>query len=219
MALQVRFAQLAAALGHFQAAAHHPDVGLDAHGLDRAAVGRVVERRGQLQPFTVAQRHHLLHRALAEALGTHDHAAALVLQRAGDDFRRGGAAAVDQHHERHVGSDRLAAGGEAHLGVGQAPFGVDHQAALQEGVGHGDGGLQHAARVVAQIEHQALQRAVALHAANGVVDLLAAAALELADPQVAVARFQHFAAYAFGTNDLAGQGDVERRLLPAAQDL
>src|SRR5690554_2565512 len=85
-----------------QAGAAHLDVRHDALGLDGAAVGGVVERGGQLQGAILVERQDGLYRALAEAVGTHDHGAPAVLQGAGDDLRGRGAAAVDQYHQRHA---------------------------------------------------------------------------------------------------------------------
>ena len=64
------------------------DVGRHAQRLDRAARGRVVARRGQAHRTVAAQRHDGLDRPLAEALGADDDGAAMILQRAGDDFAR-----------------------------------------------------------------------------------------------------------------------------------
>ena len=76
-------------------------VGRDAERLDRAPAGRVVARGGELDRGVVAQRHDGLHRALAEGLRAHHLGALVVLQRAGDDLRGRGRAAVHQHHHRH----------------------------------------------------------------------------------------------------------------------
>ncbi|RMQ21784.1 hypothetical protein ALQ08_05072 [Pseudomonas syringae pv. delphinii] len=78
------------------------DVRVDTLRLNRATVRRVIQRRGDLQCAIVVQRQNGLHRAFAEGIGTHQDAAFLVLQGTGDDFRRRGAAAVDQHHQWHA---------------------------------------------------------------------------------------------------------------------
>ena len=76
------------------------DVGLDALGLDRAARRRVIARRGQAQRAVLAERHDGLHGALAERARADQRRALVILQRAGDDLRGRGRAAVDQHDQR-----------------------------------------------------------------------------------------------------------------------
>jgi hypothetical protein len=125
--------------------------------LDGAPGGRVVARRGQLERGAVVDGHDGLHGALAEGLLAHDNGAALVLQGAGDDLGRGGTAAVDQHRQRRAVEDVVRAGLELELGVLDAAHGVDDQALVQEGVADADRGVEHAAGVVAQVEHHALQ--------------------------------------------------------------
>ena len=145
-----------AILGDFEPPAHHADIRFDSHGLNRASVGRVVERGGELEALAVAQRHDLLHRALAETLGAHDHGAALILKGAGHDFGSRGATPIDQYHQGDIRRCGFPVGREAHLGIFQAPFGIDHQPLFKEGVGDGDGSLQNAAGVIAQVENQSL---------------------------------------------------------------
>ncbi|MNV91350.1 hypothetical protein D3C71_1858380 [compost metagenome] len=101
MALQVGFLDIFIVLLAGQLGARHFDVRHYALGLDRAAIGRVIERGGEFQGAVVVQRQYRLHRALAEAVGAHQHAALMILQGAGDDFRGRSAAAVDQHHQGH----------------------------------------------------------------------------------------------------------------------
>src|SRR3712207_9018806 len=57
------------------------EVRRDALGLDRAALRRVVARRGELDRGVGRQRQDRLHAALAEGLGADDRGALVVLQR------------------------------------------------------------------------------------------------------------------------------------------
>ena len=76
------------------------DVRLDSAGLNRAARRRVVARRGQPERAVGAGLHDGLDRALAEALLAHDQRAAVILERAGDDFGRRSGAGIGQHDHR-----------------------------------------------------------------------------------------------------------------------
>ena len=139
----------------------HHDVRGDALAVDRPALRREVLRGGQPQARSVGQRDDRLHRALAEALGAQHHRAAPVLKRAGHDLGGGGAALVDQHHHREVGEGALGVRGEPHVLVAHAALGVDHQlAGLEELLGHLDRGGQETARVVAQVQDEALDLAL-----------------------------------------------------------
>src|SRR5690606_16122217 len=62
------------------------DVRVDARGLDRSVVGRVIARRGQSHGSVRAKRDDRLHRSLAEGARAHEGCALVVLQGAGDDL-------------------------------------------------------------------------------------------------------------------------------------
>src|SRR5690606_11461479 len=108
-----------------QLGALHGDIRLYALGLDGAAVGRVIRCGGELQRAVVVQWQYRLYRALAEAVGTHDHRPATVLQGTGNDLRGRGRTAVDQHHQGHITAGVGGRGIEAQLAVGQPALGVD----------------------------------------------------------------------------------------------
>jgi len=179
------------------------DVRHDALGLDRAARRRVVARRGQLDGGALGQGQHGLDRALAEGLGAHHHRPFVVLQGAGDDFRGRGRAAVDQHHHRHglggggqalqgvvLGAPVVVLGGGVILvlGILDPAIGGHHQGlGRQEGGGDADGAVEQAARVVAQVEHQALQVAGLVQFGQLLGHRLGGVFLELGDADVAVA--------------------------------
>ena len=226
MALQIGLADAEAvdvAIGRF----FDHVVGYDAPGLDGAAVGRVVAGRGELDGRLLAgQRQDGLHRALAEGLRAQHDGALVVLQRTSHDLGGRGRTCVDQHH--HLGSlgpgrqrgDAvglaaarhvvLRAGVEAALGVvGAAVGGGDFHAGLQEGGRDANGAVQQAARVIAQVQHHGLERAVVLlgqlfEVIDQVVD---GVFLELRDADVAHARFQQLAAHRLHLDDVAHDGE------------
>ena len=98
--------------------------------------------------------HQVLHGALAEGGLADDQAAAVILDRAGEDFRRRRRTAVDQHRQRavprHAGLlvalDADAAAGFAHL---------HDRALVDEQAGEFDRLGQRTAAVVAQVHHHA----------------------------------------------------------------
>ena len=83
--------------------------------------------------------------------------AAMVLQRAGDDLRRRGRAAVQEHDDRLAVDQIAGAGAEALHLVGMAAAGGDDLAPVEEGVGDEHRLVEQPARIAAQVEHEALQ--------------------------------------------------------------
>ena len=79
--------------------------GLDAAAAEVAALGREVLAGGDVERAAVGELDHLLEDALAERPRADELRAPAVLQRAGDDLRRRGGAAVDEHDERRLGDD------------------------------------------------------------------------------------------------------------------
>src|SRR5262249_51949693 len=104
-----------------------------------------------------ADRDHGLDRALAERGPAQDDAALAVLDGAGDDLRRGGRALVDQDDDLLAFQQVAGAGGVDGDLAGVAAAGRDDRAAVEEGVGHGHGLIEQAARVVAQVDDDAGQ--------------------------------------------------------------
>ena len=92
-----------------------------------------------------------------------DDAAVVVLDGAGDDLRRRGAAAVDEHGERDIGRDGGRAAAVDALALGLPAARRDDDGALREELaGDVDGGFEEAAGVAAQVEDERLQLALAL---------------------------------------------------------
>src|SRR5712671_7058406 len=139
------------------------DVGDDASVIDGYPGRRVIERRCQLDGAVPGQGNDGLHRALAESRASHELRTMVVFEGAGDDLRRRCRSTVDQYHDRRA-IERVA-GRRIHfeLGLRRAPFLRHDDALVEESVGYRDRGLEHAARIVAQVEHQSLERrAIAL---------------------------------------------------------
>ena len=128
--------------------ARREDVGRDAAVMDRAARRRVITRGGELDGAALGQRHHGLHRALAESLLARDNSATVILQRARHNFRGRSAALVDQHDDPRTVEDVAFMGLIGKIGVGYAAARGNDQAIIQKPVRHIDGRIQNAARVV-----------------------------------------------------------------------
>ncbi|MCY1524751.1 hypothetical protein D9M68_596990 [compost metagenome] len=216
MALQVGFARQAeqVAIGRVG----DDVVGLDAGGLDRTAAGREIARRGELDRGGFGQRQDHLHRALAEAAVAQHLGALVVLQRAGHDLGGRGGTDVHQHDHRHrLGPGRQAGqivafaagvlgrrGQVLVAGIGRAAVGGHHQRIRrQERAGHADGAGQQAARVIAQIQHQALGSFLRAQVLELLGQVGAGLFLELGDTHVADAVVQHLAAHAAHLDDVA----------------
>ncbi len=206
----------------------------DALALDRLAVGGVVARRGELERGIGPERQHGLHRALAEGQRAHDHCTLVVLQGASHDFGGRCRSAVDEHHQfhrlnargqgvervvaraAHVVTRGVAVGG---VGLGHLPLGADdHGVVRQEHRSHAHGAFEQTARIVAQIEDQALHVRVFLIQRVDFFDEAAQRVrLELGDTNPAIARGDHLALDALYLNQLAGHGEGEGAVFRLAQ--
>ena len=96
-----------------------------------------------------------LHEALAERGRAEHQRAVVVLKGAGHDFGRRGGSAVGQHDKRNVARERLSFGDEA-LHVAASTHAGHFLALRQEQVRGGDGLVENATRVTAQVEDNAL---------------------------------------------------------------
>src|SRR5690606_25634311 len=151
------------------------------------------------------------------------HRAMVILQRAGNDFRGRGRAAVDQYRQRLAVGDIAALGCETLALVGRSAqrAGRDDLALVQEGIRHRDRLVEQAARIVAQVDDVALQ--LGAHLALQLVDrgdeVLRGVLVERRNAQIAelalAARTHHA-----GLDDGAGDLHVEgfRRAVGAAAD-
>src|SRR3990167_1922370 len=214
----------------------HHDVRNDALGLDGAPLGCEIACRGELDGSAVVHWQDGLYRTLAEGLRAHDDGAFMILQCACNDFRGRRRTAIDQHHHRDgfdVGWQVfqvilfraafgviLGVGGEPHLGIGGAAFGIDHQFTLGQKSGRdADRTVEQAARVVAQIEYETLESPIVLvvHGFQRLGQVLAGVFLKLRDAGISVARFRHFVLHALHLDDRARQRQYHRLVLALAQ--
>ncbi|KAF1858337.1 hypothetical protein Lal_00014841 [Lupinus albus] len=202
------------------------DVGHDAARLDRAAAGRVVAGRRQLDGRLAGQRADRLHGTLAERPAADDGRALVVLQRPRDDLRRGRRPRVYEHDHRNrleqfrhlveriaAAAEQVVLGAAVELCLRIFQLAVrrdDLRILRQERGRHADGALQQAARVVAQVEHEALQvRLLARQRGQFLREILDGRLLELRHAHPRVAGRDDPAFYAF-LHDLVAH-DRERQ--------
>ena len=188
------------------------NVRLDSCPLDRAACRRVVARRGQAHSALArSERQHGLHRALAERGRPHDHCALAVLQRAGDDLGRGGRTAIHKHHDRYIRESGGADSVVAALVALATAAGRDDFAAIDEARCDLDRGLEKSARIITQVEHEALEAAahVLAHLLKAAVERLHGLLVEGGDAQIADIA-DGFRLDDFRPDDFAGQRHIER---------
>src|SRR5512146_3488748 len=77
--------------------------------MDRPATRRIPLRRGHLELVAVGQRVDGLNEPLAERRRPEDQRAIVILERTGDDLRGRRRSAVDEHDERNLEREMLAA--------------------------------------------------------------------------------------------------------------
>src|SRR6266404_829687 len=162
------------------------DVGDDPSVIDGYSGRCVIKRRGQLDGAVSRQGNDGLYRALAESRASHELRAMVVFERTGDDLRRRRRSAVDEYHDRRA-VERVA-GRRIHFkcGLRRAPLGGHDDARVEKGIGDRYRRLEHAARIVAQIEHQTLERrpiALAQVFERG-VQIIAGGFAELGNPHI-----------------------------------
>ena len=136
----------------------------------------------------------------------------MVLDRASDDLRRRGRAAVDQHDDRPGEVEAVAGGAVVLERVGRSPLGgEDLLAGLQQHRRGRHRGVHDAAGVVAQVEQEP-RGALALEPLQSPDDLVASGADEIGDPDVGGVLVDH-ERVADGVGRHAGALDreVERR--------
>src|SRR6266404_2588022 len=136
----------------------HLDVGRDTLRLDRTSGRSEVAPGGQPErSIAGAERNDGLHRALAERARADDGRAAMILQRTRHNFGGRSRAAVDQHDDRLVFGEVARARIEP-LGFlsGAAARRYD-LALLQERIGDRNRLVEQSARIVAQVDDEALE--------------------------------------------------------------
>ena len=154
--------------------------------------GGVILSRGQTQRGAIAQGQDALHGALAKRLLAHDHRALEILQAAGNDLGRAGAAAVDQHHHWQFANLAAAPGAILFLALRSPAFGAHHHLAAREKLfRHVNRLIQQAAGIVAQIENQA-GAVLLLNFGQRFLQILRGVIAKLADANVADGFRQEF---------------------------
>ncbi|OQC73336.1 MAG: hypothetical protein BWX45_00528 [Deltaproteobacteria bacterium ADurb.Bin002] len=188
------------------------NVRLDAFGLNGPAIGRIVSGRRQFQGGAVLQGNHGLHGRFSEGLRPHNQRPAVVLQGARHNLRRAGRAFIHQDDNGRV--DFLVAA-VARRGFGFHLFrpaaGGHNHARLQKHVGHFYGLGQQSARIVAQIQHQALHGLGFFgHVGKRFAQVIGGSFMEGGNPNVADMVIKSLCPDAFYLNHGAGQRDVPR---------
>ena len=139
----------------------------------------------------------------------------MVLQRAGHDLGGRGRAGIDQHDDRRIAQHIRRLGAEFQFGVIDPAFGINDQAAVQKQIRDSDGGVEYAARVVSEVQDQALETAfiLGLEGFQHPAQVFGRVRLKTGDPHIAEAGFQHLAAHALVGDHGAGDAELKRRFL------
>ena len=136
----------------------------------------------------------------------------MILQRAGQNLGCRSRTLVDQYDQRHAlkNISRL----RLHLkhGFGGTTLGRYDDPLLEQGIGHGRGRLQDAARVAAQIEHHTVQfGCIAFQVSNRIKEIDGGGVTESVNAQITQAFCQRFCGDAFDVH----LGALKRELDPA----
>ncbi|CWS28492.1 Uncharacterised protein [Neisseria meningitidis] len=205
------------------------DIGNNPLRLNRTVVRRIIQCRCQLDRAAVGQRNQSLNRTFAEALRTDDDRAFVILQCTCDNLRRGSRTGINQHRHRNgfqLGRNarqRIAAhpvhiilrnGFQYHAVFAVASLGADDDCfRRQKRRRHADRAVQKPAGVVAQIQHQPLERFSFIFLYQlfcGGIDAFDRPLLELRHADIAVIGFDQVMADAFHFNNGTGQVDDYR---------
>src|SRR6266581_1323404 len=191
-------------------------VGRDAGLVDRVMIGRQPERDRQVK-VTVAEREILLDGPLAEGLDADELGPAVVLDRARGDLRRARRVLVEEH-------DQVVA--EGATGAGHLFDFLLAATRHEDGAGpladeladHVVGGVHVAAGIVAQIEHDHIDRALEL-IPERLVELGRRPAPELEDSYVEHAVIEDMGGDAWHVDVLASDVEAQRLAVPAHLEL
>ena len=180
-----------------------------------------------------------LHRAFAKGLAAHQRGPLVVLQGPGHDFTGRCRSFIDQHHQGdffqgtasglgHAGDRVVGAVTTPELGrslVGELALfelsvGGDHGDVVWQKCGRQSHcRIQQTARIVAQVEHQALHlRVLFVHFFDLAGEVIHGAFLELGHPDPAVTRFDQFGFDRLGLDLFADDGDRESAVFGFAED-
>src|SRR6266487_1876964 len=206
-------------LGHLL---QHLDVGRNTLRLDGAPGRGEVARGCQPQrPVARAERNDGLHRALAERACADDGRAPVILERTRHDFGGRGRAAIDQHNDRLVLDEVARARIEPLRFLGGAAARRHDLALLQERVGDRDRLIEQSARIVAQVDNEALELVAGLGGEVGdrFLEALGGLLVELGDADKADVVAFEARAHRAHLDARAGDGDLDRLVLALAHDL
>jgi hypothetical protein len=158
--------------------------------MNEAAAGRVVTRSGEGETGVLRERSDGLDQALAEGGFADDQAAIVILHGAGNDFGSGGGIVVDDDDQRHGHALITAHGIERAVGGVAAVIGNDELALLEEHIADGDGFVEQAAGVAAEVEDQAVEIGGA-ELFEGFGDFPVGGLVELRETDIADAGLEH----------------------------
>src|SRR5690606_27813783 len=210
--LEYRDRAVGAAIDPARAGRRDRHVRLDADAVDQRPRRGDVQRRRELDRAAGADRHDRLHGAFAVGLRADETRAAVVLERGRDNLGRGRGAAVHEHDERHV-LERVAAARIAlEARLPRAPAAADDQSFLQEQVRNLDRCIEHAARIVAEIENETVEPAGSLRAQRVVsgFEIGGRRVRERREPDVAEAIGDQLRAHRLDVDIGARDGEIER---------
>ncbi len=198
------------------------DVGLYTQAVDRAPGRRQIARSRELDGRAFAERHHGLHGTFAVCRLADDARAVMILQRSGHDLGRRGRAAIHEHDRRHTFEQVAGVRELFEARLLHAARTAHYQAVGQELVRNADRRVEHAARVTAQIEHDAEQLVGAgarEQLAHGGVEIARSAVGERREPQVREAVPEIFAGDGLHLHGAARQREAQRHLRAVAHDV
>src|SRR6202790_2757443 len=187
-------------------------VGCDAPVIDGYSRWRVIERRGQLDGAVAGEGDDGLYRALAEYRSAHELRAVVIFEGTGDDLRRRRRSTIYQHHDRRavecVARRRI----HFKFGLRRASFRGHDDPGVEKGIGDRDGRLEHTPRIVAQVEHQPLERRRVAFAQIFECgdEVIPGGFAELGNPHVPHAGFEHFGPYAAQFDARTLEGELQR---------
>ena len=162
-------------------------VRLNALCLDRTTGRRVITRSCQPDTGAVTQVKYRLHRTLAERSFADNQGAAMILQGTGQNFRGRCGTAIYQNNHGGILQPLARVRCIFQLGIGAA-VGVYDESLVQKTIGYRDGGLKHTAGIVAQVQHNTLQRTakVAFHVLNLFLQFCSTLPGEMGDLKITV---------------------------------
>ena len=210
---------------------HH--VGDDAFGLNAAATWGVVAGGGDLDGSIRPQGAYGLHRAFAKSLVAHHGGPFVVLQGSSDNFAGRSRAFIDQDHKLDVFQRTLCGLGQrcngvmpqmaapefrvrtiSELAVLKLSVGRYHDRIVrQECSRQGHGRVQQAARVIAKVQHQPLERTVLVQILHFACEVLHRPFLELRHAHPAVTWLDQLGLDRLGLDFFTHDGDAERPVL------